>query len=438
MLRRRGRRRGARPATQPLRRRGAPPRRGARRVPSQPARSMESSRARDRARRLRRRDDLRGDLARAAGRSPTSVAARARRLGISDYARRWTAADDALLVRLTRARTPPLKADRVLVRTPEAVRRRCRQLGLPAPPPAAAARSRKPWTPSEDAVLRLHAGLNPATLAEWLGRSDHAVSCRTRALELRDERRRSPHHPVGRVHGVTPVQQSAIRRAADTLKPTRVVALARRLDLPPAMVREIAALASPDRIPPDSGSRVAQSPDLLSAPATVRRVRSDREARLAQGPVERPALRSEPLGEDVDRPFVECERDDDEALVLGEAVGQHLAYTTEAFDASASMSPSRIAPSRWAHRRCPAGATGPAMHARGTEPPPRKARTWPPKCRSRSIAASASLSLRWRAGRKERGRCRRSRTPGAEARIERREGAARACRGPTRSGRAGW
>jgi hypothetical protein len=65
-----------------------------------------------------------------------------------------------------------------------------------------------------------------------------------------------------------------IRHAADTLKPKRVVALARRLDLPPVTVREIAALASPDRIPPDSGSRVAQSPDLLSAPATLRRVRS--------------------------------------------------------------------------------------------------------------------------------------------------------------------
>jgi hypothetical protein len=100
------------------------------------------------------------------GRSPTSVAARARRLGLSNYARQWSAADDALLTRLTRARTPLLKVARTLVRTPEAVRRRCRQLSLEPPPTPEPTRSRKPWTESEDAVLRLHAGLNTATLAE--------------------------------------------------------------------------------------------------------------------------------------------------------------------------------------------------------------------------------------------------------------------------------
>ena len=194
------------------------------------------------------------------GRSPTSVAARARRLGLSDYARRWTAADDALLVRLTRARTPLLKVARALVRTPEAVRRRCRQLSLEPPPAPRAACSRKPWTPSEDAVLRLHAGLNTATLAEWLERSDHAVSCRMRALGLRDERRCSPHHPVARVRGLTPAQRSAIQRAPEPLQPTRVVALARRLDVPPATVREVAALASQNRSATDSGSRAARSP----------------------------------------------------------------------------------------------------------------------------------------------------------------------------------
>ena len=166
------------------------------------------------------------------GRSPTSVAARARRLGLSDYARRWSAADDARLTRLTRAKTPLLKVARALVRTPEAVRRRCRRLGLEPPPAPQAARSGKPWTASEDALLRLHAGLSTATLAEQLGRSDHAITCRMRALGLRDERRRSPHHPAARVSGLTPAQRSAIRRAPGPLKPTSVVALARRLDLP--------------------------------------------------------------------------------------------------------------------------------------------------------------------------------------------------------------
>jgi hypothetical protein len=176
------------------------------------------------------------------GRSPTSVAARAGRLGLSNYARQWTATDDALLDRLTRAGTPLPTVARALVRTPQALRRRCRQLGLEPPPAPEAPRSGKPWTASEDAVLRMHSGLNPAVLAERLGRSDHAISRRMRALGLRDERRRSPHHPAARVRGLTPAQRSAIRRAPDALKPTRAMALAHRLDLPPATVREVAAL----------------------------------------------------------------------------------------------------------------------------------------------------------------------------------------------------
>jgi hypothetical protein len=61
-----------------------------------------------------------------------------------------------------------------------------------------------------------------------------------RALGLRSERGRSPHHPAARVQGLTPAQRSVIRRAPDPLKPTGVVTLARRLDLPAATVREVA------------------------------------------------------------------------------------------------------------------------------------------------------------------------------------------------------
>ena len=57
----------------------------------------------------------------------------------------------------------------------------------------------------------------------------------------------------------------------------------------------------------------------------------DHEARLARRLVERPARRSEPLGQDVDQHLVERERDNDEALVLGEAVGQHLAHAANVF-----------------------------------------------------------------------------------------------------------
>jgi hypothetical protein len=179
-----------------------------------------------------------------AGRSPASVAARARLLGLSDYARRWTAADDAHLVRLARDATPLPKIARALVRTPEAVRRRCRELDVGPPRVPNAPRSGRPWTPSEDAVLRLHPGLNTATLAEWLGRSDYAITRRMRALGLRTERRRSPHHPAARGRGLTPAQRSVIRRAPDPLKPTGVMALSRRLDLPAETVREVARRAA--------------------------------------------------------------------------------------------------------------------------------------------------------------------------------------------------
>lgn len=208
------------------------------------------------------------------GRSPTSVAARARRLGLSDYARRWTGADDALLTRLTRARTPLLKVAPALVRTPEAVRRRCRQLNLEPPPTPEPTRSRKPWTESEDAVLRLHAGLSTATLAEGWGeaitRSPAGCArsvCATNAGARPTIQSRWPaasRRPSGRRSVECPAR----------LKPTTVLALARRLDLPPATVREVAALASADGIGRDGGSRAARSPDPLNDPATLRQVQS--------------------------------------------------------------------------------------------------------------------------------------------------------------------
>jgi hypothetical protein len=55
---------------------------------------------------------------------------RAAKLGLSDYARHWSADDEARLIRLVATARPLTEIARVLVRTPEAVRRRCGQLGI--------------------------------------------------------------------------------------------------------------------------------------------------------------------------------------------------------------------------------------------------------------------------------------------------------------------
>ena len=128
-------------------------------------------------------------------RSLTSLAARARKLDLISYARRWSIHDDGRLVQLsTRGGTLEDVAQR-LGRTPEAIRRHASRLGINPPKPAPAPRRARRWTPEEDGLLRLHHALNPARLAELLGRSDAAVCRRLCALGLRARAQRSPHHP---------------------------------------------------------------------------------------------------------------------------------------------------------------------------------------------------------------------------------------------------
>src|ERR1019366_3931373 len=70
--------------------------------------------------------------------------------------------------------------------------------------PALASRRARHWTGEEDELLRLHHALNPARLAELLGRSDAAVCRRLCALGLRasaQDRRR---------HAVTPDQPRSV------------------------------------------------------------------------------------------------------------------------------------------------------------------------------------------------------------------------------------
>jgi len=152
-------------------------------------------------------------------RNPASVAARARRLGLISYARRWSTRDDERLVALT-ARESTLEAlAQRLGRTPEAIRRRARRLGISPPPPGPAPRRARRWTRDEDELLRLHHPLNPARLAQLLGRSDGAVCRRLCTLGLRARAQRSPHHPGnGRIasgSGSAVVRGPAVRLLCD-------------------------------------------------------------------------------------------------------------------------------------------------------------------------------------------------------------------------------
>ena len=167
-------------------------------------------------------------------RSSASVAARARKLGLVTYARRWSPRDDQRLSDLAaRGATLEYVAQR-LGRTPEAIRRRAARIGAKPPAPAPSRRRARRWTPPEDELLRLHHALNPALLAQLLGRSDAAVCRRLCSLGLRQRAQRSPHHPVSRLDGrPTPGERVMIARelAASTVR--RRLAVIRRLEYSP-------------------------------------------------------------------------------------------------------------------------------------------------------------------------------------------------------------
>lgn len=153
-------------------------------------------------------------------RSPASVAARARKLGVARYARRWSAEDDRGLVHLTATGGTIEDVAQKLSRTPEAIRRRAARLGTTPPAQARAPRGGTPWTPAENELLRLHHALNPARLAQLLGRSDGAVCQRLRALGLRTVAARSPHHPVSSRDGSV-AQTARLRARASDLNGRR-------------------------------------------------------------------------------------------------------------------------------------------------------------------------------------------------------------------------
>jgi hypothetical protein len=163
-------------------------------------------------------------------RSAASVAARASKLGLATYGRRWSTQDDQRLAQLTAHETTLEAAAQRLGRTPEALRRRAARLGAKPPRPAPAPRRARQWTSEEDELLRLQHALNPARLAELLGRSDAAVCRRLCALGLRASAQRSPHHPISRRDGLpTPGERAVIERELAHATPRRRLTILRRL-----------------------------------------------------------------------------------------------------------------------------------------------------------------------------------------------------------------
>src|SRR6266508_1980500 len=137
------------------------------------------------------------------GRTAGAVAARARKLGLASYARRWTRQEEAQLRRLAEHGTCLEQAAGILVRTPQALRVRARRLGI-RPPPTHRPPRRRRWTPADDTLLTGQANLDPARLAILLGRSEGAVGRRLAALGLRQGCERSPHHPIAARPRLTP------------------------------------------------------------------------------------------------------------------------------------------------------------------------------------------------------------------------------------------
>ena len=172
-------------------------------------------------------------------RTPTAIAARARKLGLATYARAWTGADDARLGRILAARSTD-DAARLLGRTPEAVRGRARRLGITASVTRAPARAGARWSEGEDALLVLHAGLNPAMLSALLDRSDQAIAQRLRRLGLRTGRWRSPHHPSPANGGFTPGERALIERELRDRGPRAIASLEDRLERPLGNAAELA------------------------------------------------------------------------------------------------------------------------------------------------------------------------------------------------------
>jgi hypothetical protein len=169
-------------------------------------------------------------------RSSRAVSARALRLGLTTYGRRWTPGEDAALRAMAVRGAEAAQIARALTRTTSAVRRRATRLGVAL---QTSGRRSKPWTAEEDAVLRQWRTFEPGRLAQLLGRSDGSVRSRLRALDLLPDG--SPHYQPPATARLTPAQRRLLVRYSEPLTSRRILALAERFDREPAEVLQLVA-----------------------------------------------------------------------------------------------------------------------------------------------------------------------------------------------------
>lgn len=178
------------------------------------------------------------EIARTLGhtRTHTAVAARARKLGLTTYARQWTGAEDeALRIGATSGLSGEELAT-ALFRTEEAVRRRARTLGVTLRAAPAPARQTGPWTTEDDAVLLDTWASGPAAASRCLGRSESAVRHRAQRLGLQAPAPRSPHGLVIE-HGTWTPAESALVARELTGSGRSLLSVARRLGRTPGAVQ---------------------------------------------------------------------------------------------------------------------------------------------------------------------------------------------------------
>jgi hypothetical protein len=183
-------------------------------------------------------------------RTTGAIAARARKLGLTSYARTWTLQEDRRLAMLLAHGTPIEQIALALTRSPEAIRQRVRRRGLQILAADAHERSGQRWTPAEDEILLQHPGVSPGVLSNLLTRSDRSIRQRQRRLGVRTGSRSSHYARTGRTD-FSPAEDRLLQRellSDEPPKVTRLLAVSTRLERTPGELhrrqRELASTAA--------------------------------------------------------------------------------------------------------------------------------------------------------------------------------------------------
>lgn len=181
-------------------------------------------------------------------RSAACVSARARKLGLTTYARQWMKVDTARLHELWNSGVALEDIAERLGRTPDALRQRARKLGLVSPARRSHRNGARSWTEAEDDLLRRKPTASLGRLARAFGRSDRAIRQRQVVLGLRSGCHRSPHQAPPTCGELTPGEWALLERELQQRSGRRLLALAWRLDRSPGDLRRLAVKATDGRI----------------------------------------------------------------------------------------------------------------------------------------------------------------------------------------------